>query len=68
MAMTLRLNEDETAQLREQADAEARSMQEVAKSAVHEYIERHSTDAFFEQVLDGVVADYADTLKWLGES
>ena len=38
MAMNLRLDDDEMAALRRRAEQEGRSMQEVAKSAIHEYV------------------------------
>ncbi|MGL4178551.1 MAG: ribbon-helix-helix protein, CopG family, partial [Dermatophilaceae bacterium] len=41
MAMTLRLTENETESLRTQAESEGRSMQDVARAAVREYIDRH---------------------------
>jgi predicted transcriptional regulator len=40
MAMTLRLTEEQTRALRETADREHRSMQEVALTAVDEYVSR----------------------------
>lgn len=40
MAMTLRLTEAETEALRETAEREHRSMQEVARSAIREYVSR----------------------------
>ena len=38
MAMNLRLSDDETAALRRKAAQEGRSMQEVAKAAIAEYV------------------------------
>jgi predicted transcriptional regulator len=38
MAMNLRLSDDEMAALRLRAEKEGRSMQEVAKSAINEYV------------------------------
>lgn len=38
MAMNLRLSEDETAALRRKATEEGRSMQEVARAAIAEYV------------------------------
>ncbi len=38
MAMTLRLTEEETAALRARAEADGRSMQDVARTAVAEYL------------------------------
>lgn len=40
--MTLRLTEEETEALRARAEAEGRSMQEVARQAVREYVDRSS--------------------------
>lgn len=39
MAMTLRLNEQETAALREYAENSGRSMQDVAREAIRAYLE-----------------------------
>jgi predicted glycosyl hydrolase (DUF1957 family) len=41
MAMTLRLTEEETARLRQQAEREGRSMHEVVRLAIYERIARH---------------------------
>jgi len=38
MAMNLRLDDDELAALRRRAEQEGRSMQEVAKAAIREYV------------------------------
>ena len=43
MAMTLRLSEEQTAALRNVADQEGLSMQEVALKAVDEYISKRQT-------------------------
>lgn len=42
MAMTLRLDEQETEALRRRAELEGRSMQDVARQAVRDYIEQPS--------------------------
>lgn len=42
MAMTLRLTEAETQALRETAEREHRSMQEVARGAIREYVSRRT--------------------------
>lgn len=49
--MTLRLSDEEAAALRDQADAEHRSMQEVARSAVREYVERRSLTTQVDDVM-----------------
>ena len=41
MAMTLRLTDAESDALRARAELEGRSMQDVAREAVREYVERH---------------------------
>ncbi|HEY5154937.1 MAG TPA: hypothetical protein VIJ47_09410 [Acidimicrobiales bacterium] len=42
MAMTLRLTEEETDALRRQAEAEGRSMQDIAREGIASYIEQHN--------------------------
>jgi hypothetical protein len=66
MAMTLRLTDDETAALRRRADLEGRSMQEVARSAIREYVEQHSRAELLDQVLDSELPRYAEALDRLG--
>ena len=67
MAMTLRLTDDETAALRRQAELESRSMQDVARDSVREYIERHSRQELLSRVLDEEIPRYAEALRRLGE-
>lgn len=67
MAMTLRLNEGETEALRQQAEREGRSMQELARQAVREYIERTSRRELLDQVLDEELPRFAEALRRLGE-
>jgi predicted transcriptional regulator len=67
MAMTLRLTDDETAALRRQAEQESRSMQDVAREAVREYVERHSREELLSRVLDEEIPRYAEALRRLGE-
>lgn len=67
MAMTLRLTDEETAALRRRADLEGRSMQEVARQAVREYVETHSRAELLEQVLDAELPRYAEALERLGQ-
>ncbi|MDX6678058.1 MAG: hypothetical protein QOE31_2110 [Solirubrobacteraceae bacterium] len=67
MAMTLRLSEDETEALRERARREGRSMQEVARGAVRDYIERTSRRELLDEVLDEELPRYAEALERLGE-
>ena len=67
MAMTLRLTDDETEALRETAHREGRSMQEVARGAVREYIDRTSRRQLLDRVLDEELPRYAEALERLGE-
>jgi predicted transcriptional regulator len=67
MAMTLRLTDDETDALRRRAQREGRSMQEVAREAVREYIDRTSRRELLDQVLDDELPRYAEALERLGE-
>jgi plasmid stability protein len=67
MAMTLRLDEVETNALRDRAAREGRSMQEVARTAITEYIERNSTRELVDRALDDLLPRYAETLRRLGE-
>jgi plasmid stability protein len=67
MAMTLRLSDDETEALRLRAQREGRSMQEVARAAVREYIERTSRRELLDEVLDAELPRFAEALRRLGE-
>jgi predicted transcriptional regulator len=67
MAMTLRLDQQETEALRQQAAMEGRSMQEVARQAVREYVERTSKRELLDRVLDEQLPRYAEALRRLGE-
>ena len=66
MAMTLRLNDDEAEALRRRAQLESRSMQEVARQAVREYVEAHSRAELLDRVLDEELPRYAEALERLG--
>ena len=67
MAMTLRLTAAETDALRAQADAEGRSMQDVARAAVREYVDRRALRSTVENALDVLTPRYADVLDRLGK-
>ncbi|HUO70716.1 MAG TPA: ribbon-helix-helix protein, CopG family [Solirubrobacteraceae bacterium] len=67
MAMTLRLTDDEAEALRLRAEREGRSMQEVARSAVREYVDRTSRQELLDEVLDDELPRYAEALRRLGE-
>ena len=67
MAMTLRLTDEEAQALRRRADHERRSMQEVARQAVREYVERSSNRELLDRVLDSELPRYAEALERLGK-
>jgi hypothetical protein len=67
MAMTLRLTDDEADALRRRAEMESRSMQDVARSAVREYVERHSREDLLNQVLDEELPRYREALDRLAQ-
>ena len=67
MAMTLRLTDDEADALRRRAAREGRSMQDVARSAVREYIDRTSRRELLDEVLDEELPKYSEALRRLGE-
>lgn len=67
MAMTLRLDEQETESLRRRAELEGRSMQDVARQAVRDYIERTSKRELLDRVLDEELPRYAEALERLGQ-
>jgi predicted transcriptional regulator len=67
MAMTLRLDEQETEALRKRAEHEGRSMQDLARQAVRDYIERTSKRELLDGVLDQELPRYAEALERLGK-
>ncbi len=67
MAMTLRLDEAEAEALRRRAEWEQRSMQDVARQAIREYIEEHSRAELLDRVLDKELPRYAEALERLGQ-
>lgn len=66
MAMTVRFTEGETTALRARAAIEGRSMQEIARAGVREYIERRSREDLLNEVLDDELPRYAEALDRLG--
>jgi predicted transcriptional regulator len=66
MAMTLRLTDHEAEALKRRAELEHRSMQDVARQAVREYVENHSRRDLLDQVLDDELPRYAEALEKLG--
>ena len=64
MPMTLRLTPDETEALREAARREHRSMQEIARTAIAEYVSRRERRR--DEHLAAIVAEDAVLLRRLG--
>jgi predicted transcriptional regulator len=62
--MTLRLTPDETEALREMARREGRSMQEVARAAINEYVKRRIERR--NEHLTTIIAADAELLRRLG--
>lgn len=66
--MTLRLTDEETEALRREAEIESRSMQDVARAAIREYVARRGTSRLVDEELQYVVTRYAEALERLGDS
>ena len=66
--MTLRLTDAETEALRRQAEVENRSMQDVVRAALREYVARRGNAELVDAELQYVVTRYADALRRLGDS
>ncbi|TDQ51488.1 ribbon-helix-helix CopG family protein [Actinorugispora endophytica] len=65
--MTLRLTDDETEALRRQAENEGRSMQQVVRAALEEYLARHGDDEFTLELAREEAARFSEVLRRLGE-
>lgn len=65
--MTLRLSEAESEALRRRAQLESRSMQDVARQAVREYIESQSRRELLDRVLDEELPNFTEALERLGQ-
>lgn len=65
--MTLRLNDEQAEALRRRAEREGRSMQQVALSAVDEYLERAEDDELTDRLAERGAERFADLLRRLGE-
>ena len=65
--MTLRLTDEELQALRRKAELEGRSMQDVAREAVREYVATRSRAELLDQVLDRELPCYAEALERLGQ-
>ncbi|MFI7112256.1 DUF6290 family protein [Nonomuraea sp. NPDC050227] len=67
MAMTLRLNDEQTEALRKRAELEGRSMQQIVLRAIEEYLERASDDEITDALAEKGARRFADLLRRLGE-
>ena len=65
MAMTLRLTDAETADLRAFAEREGRSMQDVAREAVRVYVSERSRR--LSDIVDRIVVEDAELLRRLAQ-
>ncbi|MGO1315612.1 MAG: ribbon-helix-helix protein, CopG family, partial [Cellulomonadaceae bacterium] len=65
MAMTLRLTDAEADALRRRAELEQRSMQDVARAAIREYIESASRAQLVDRVMDTELPRFAEALDRL---
>lgn len=63
----MRLTAEETEALRRRAELEGRSMQEVAREAVRDYVERTSRRELLDRVLDEELPRFAEALERLGQ-
>ncbi len=67
MAMNLRLSDEQTELLRARAEKEGRSMQQVALTAVDEYLLRAEDDELTDRLAERGAQRFADLLRRLGE-
>ena len=67
MAMTLRLTNEQTRALRARAEREGRSMQQVARAALDDYLLRSEDDELTERLAEQGAQRYAELLRRLGE-
>ncbi|MGI9196898.1 MAG: FitA-like ribbon-helix-helix domain-containing protein [Candidatus Nanopelagicales bacterium] len=65
--MTLRLSDDQSEALRARAAFEGRSMQEVAKSAIEEYLGTHIRADLIDRVMAEQLPRYAEAMRRLAE-
>jgi predicted transcriptional regulator len=66
--MTLRLTDDEAEALRRRAETEQRSMQDIARTAVREYVERHDRDDDVDRAAAWVTTNFREALDRLGRA
>ncbi|MCD2187880.1 ribbon-helix-helix domain-containing protein [Actinomycetospora soli] len=68
MAMTLRLTDDESDALRRRAEIEGRSMQEVAREAVREYVDERDRADEVDAAAAWVTTNFREALDRLGRA
>ena len=67
MAMTLRLSDEQADALRARAEKEGRSMQQVARAALDDYLLRAEDDELTDRLAATGAERFADLLRRLGE-
>lgn len=67
MAFTLRLEPDEAEALRLRAEHEGRSMHEIARKAIREYVSSHNYDDIVEEVFRRSLTEDAEMLRRLAD-
>ncbi len=67
MAMTLRLTDDEQAALRQRAELEGISLQEAARRAVREFVDRSDHRDRVADAAAKILVAHDDALRRLGE-
>jgi plasmid stability protein len=67
MAMTLRLSDEQTEALRARAAREGRSMQQVARAALDDYLLRAEDVELTDRLTEQGAARFAELLRRLGE-
>jgi plasmid stability protein len=67
MAMTLRLSDEQAAALRARAAREGRSMQQVARAALDDYLLRAEDDELTDRLTEQGARRFAELLRRLGE-
>jgi plasmid stability protein len=67
MAMTLRLTDEQTAALRARAGREGRSMQQIARTALDEYLLRAEDDEQTDRLAEQGAQRLGELLRRLGE-
>jgi len=67
MAMNFRPGDDLSQRLRDQAEHEHVSVQNLLIKAAEEYLARHTKRAMVDAAMDKVTVEFADALRRLGE-